>query len=44
MEPMTDERDLTGGRDGRRPPRAPRVGDSRSPVTTIVVLASGRSP
>ena len=36
---MTDERDLTGGR--RRPPRAPRVGDSRSPVTTIVVLALG---
>src|SRR6185436_20687378 len=39
MEPMTDERDLTGGR--RRPPRAPRVGDSRSPVTTIIVLAIG---
>ena len=38
---MTDERDLTGRGDGRRPPRAPRVGDSRSPVTTIVVLAIG---
>jgi hypothetical protein len=41
MEPITDQRDLTGGRDGRRPPRPPRVGDSRSPVTTIVVLALG---
>ena len=37
MEPTTDERD----RGRRRPPRAPRVGDSRSPVTTIVVLALG---
>jgi hypothetical protein len=39
MEPSTEQRDLSGGR--RRPPRPPRVGDSRSPVTTIVVLAVG---
>jgi LytR cell envelope-related transcriptional attenuator len=39
MEPTTDERDRT-----ERPPRpykAPRVGDSRAPVTTIIVLAVG---
>ncbi len=39
MEPVTEERDLTDGR--RRPPRAPRLGDSRAPITTIVVLAAG---
>src|SRR4051794_20561625 len=38
MEPTTDQRDPTAG--GRRPPRGPRLGDSRAPVTTVVVLAA----
>jgi hypothetical protein len=39
MEPTTDERDRTAR--PPRPYRAPRVGDSRAPVTTIIVLAAG---
>jgi hypothetical protein len=37
MEPTTDERDHTDR--PRRPYKAPRVGDSRAPITTLIVLA-----